>query len=719
MDDLCVTRAIAEQLIIRDKNWSRFQRFAVDLISAADGLQYATSALSHDKGRDGRTPLISTENLKYVVCSSTKETPQGAVAKVVGDFKRLKETGLPIRVAFCFTCELQEKHKQAIWEKCRAISGDCGVRAEGVEYLAQAAENHADIFKRHYSGELLALRHGLLSESPELSGKSIGLRIAMATQFGEDAISLRLSAMANLVRLSLARESAGLARSTLLHKISSELGLTQRVNAAYLDSTVGDLEKSGELMVRGAFVELTTAGKEKAGEIIKDARGRLLNGRDTFFEEMNQGLVRSLDGDTFDYLWARLQDGIADLLLSEGMAVVRTILAPGNESGVSIPNESALLAQLSIRIIPITIPKEEQIVLSHTILRVLTGQTKTRSWLCQIAATFVSICALGLHPLAQEERLNRLRAWTLLVDNHVAISFICNGEADHDGVRRVINAWITLKREVATCVAVLEEAAYSAFHSEQEYQENWRTFGTLNEDGAKDVIKNPFVRAFHRISAGGYEPTRWKAYIANYRGSSEFDGGKLKIELSEAGWKVIDDTTLSHETVKELKNFLSPGSKASLWRRRAEWDARTAMAAMHWHRKKSDSDGSIVIVTKSDAIRMAIDWIDRHSMGRLSIMSVSALAYAMALTPQLSLNLTHIRELLFDPNLVSKAFGGLEPQARRIALHDREEGFELAGTSQLKSRLQEAIASEFGRIDGAVEGGKQVGKRKSRIRKLR
>lgn len=713
---MIITQEIAEQLIARDKNWSRFQRFAVDLISKVEGVQYVTSALSHDEGRDARPPLVSTEKLKYVLCTSTKDTPKGAIRKAKDDLGRLKEAGLPRRVTFCFNCELQERHKKKIWEQSREIAPHCAVRAEGVEYLAPAAVNHDEIFKRYYAGELLALRHGLLTKSSDLPGRSIGLRIAMATQFGEDAVSLRLSAMTNLVRLTLVSKTAGIERDILLSQVSSELGLSKSVNVAYLDSAVDDLVTKGELSVRGEFVALTLAGKELAHETIRDARNRLLDGRETFLQELRRGLPQPFNDDLFDYLWPRLQDGIADFLLNEGMSMVRVILDPMIEDD---GRENAVLVKLVNQVIPPGLLADEQILLSHTILQVLTGRTKTREWLCQVAATFVSICALGLHPQAQEQLLDRLRKWTLMVDNHVAISFLCNGESDHDGVKRVIESWRSLKREVVTCTAVLEEAAYSAFHSEQEYSDKWRMFAALSDEAATEFIENPFVRAFHRSSRSGYQPARWSTFIQNYRGLNEFDGEKLATELGQSGWRVIDDTKLAWETVRELKNFLSPSSKRCLWRRRAEWDARTAMAAMHWHRKKFESEGSVVIVTKSDAIRTAIDWIHGQSMGRLSIMSVSALAYAMALTPRLSLNLTDIRDLLFDPNLVNKAFGRLEPQARRIAIRDREEGLELAGTAQLRGRLHDALASEFGRIDTAVKSGNENSKRKSRNRKLR
>lgn len=46
------------------------------------------------------------------------------------------------------------------------------------------------------------LRHGLLADEPLPEGGKAGLRIALATQFGEDAALLRSTAMANLALLT-------------------------------------------------------------------------------------------------------------------------------------------------------------------------------------------------------------------------------------------------------------------------------------------------------------------------------------------------------------------------------------------------------------------------------------------------------------------------------------------------------------------------------------
>src|SRR4051812_42541095 len=93
-----ITRELASHLIVRDTNWPRFQRFSVDLLSAAEGVQYVTSALSHDRGRDGSTQLISTASLEAVICASVKLAAPKAVEKAKQDLVRLIETGLPRRV---------------------------------------------------------------------------------------------------------------------------------------------------------------------------------------------------------------------------------------------------------------------------------------------------------------------------------------------------------------------------------------------------------------------------------------------------------------------------------------------------------------------------------------------------------------------------------------------------------------------------------------------
>jgi hypothetical protein len=705
-----ITLGDAEYLIVRDKIWSRFQRFCVEVMSAVERVQYVTSALSSDLGRDGRTPLVSTGSLEAVVATSVKLTPKAAVAKAKADLDRLVETGLPDRASFCFTCELEERHKQEIVRYAKQVAPSCRVRAEGVEFLAGAALRHPECFELYYRGELLALRHGLLADAVALTPTSNGLRIAMATQFGEDAGALRIAAMTNLIRLTL-RGKAGASRPQLHDFVSSELGLAQRVNAAYLDTALGELQKSGEIQFRAGAVELTPAGREAATSIINDARNRLLDGRQAFQHELSRGLVAPLGSAVFDDLWVRLQDSLADLFLHEGMAVVRAILQPMPAPALAGPVDGQLWGRLAMSIVPPQIPPKEGITIGHAVLSVLTGETQTRAWLTQVAATFVSICALGLHPEAQEELLGRMRHWSLIVDNHVVISFLCAGENDHDGVLRVIESWRKLGREVATCTAVLEEAAYHAFIADRIYDENWRQMSSLSPDAAAEVLRNAFVRSFHRLSTGGYEPARWRAYILNFRGSDQFDGSNLTVELAAAGWKIIDDTKLPSHVVDELRKEIGRGSekRVRLTRsgeleqmRRDEWDARIAFAAVHRLRKQAETSGSVIVVTKSRAIRAAAGWLASRSLGKLPIMSVSALGYAMALTPGLSLSLVHIRELLFDRNRLGRAFGRLEAQVRKLADQDREQGLDLAGTAQMRQRFNRAVENELRRIDKSL-----------------
>jgi len=473
---------------------------------------------------------------------------------------------------------------------------------------------------------------------------------------------------------------------------------------------LSDLSKSTEVEVAEEVIRLTTRGADAARALLDDARSRLLNGRRTFYEELKRGLSGPLSDDAFDLLWVRLQDGLAELFHREGMAVVRAILdpSPDNAGSTVVP----MMGNLAARVIPTHLTPKQAVELGHAVLAVITGDTKTRAWLSQVAATFVSLCALGLHPEAQQELLDRLRLWSLIVDNHVVISFLCRGEDDHDGVKRILEAWRKLGREISTCDAVLEEAAYHAFIADRCYQEMWREFATMDKNAAGEAIRNAFVRSFFLLNVpGGFDQKRWQAYLFNYAGKDQFDCSKMKSFLINGGWAVVDDTQFPRAAVEQVQAGLdvTPSRHVRLNKsggiermRRNEWDARTALAGVHRIVEKQSSGGNVIIVTKSRAIRTACDWVGKTSPFKVSVMTVGALGYAMALTPGLSVSLVHIRDLLFNRHLLGKAFSRLESQARKLSDHDREEGFDLAGRLQLQERLRGAVADEFQRIDQAV-----------------
>lgn len=713
MPTAIVTPEIAQFLIIRDPNWVRFQRFCADLMSSVERVQYVVSALSHDNGRDARTPLISTSKaIDAVVCCSVKDKPKNVFSKAKADLDRLVETGLPSRVALCYTCELQEHHKDQIKEYVKTVAPHCRVRAEGVEFLAPAAARHPEHMENHYGGELLSLRHGMLADNFEIQTATNGLRIAMATQFGEDAEALRLDAMSNLLLLAL-KPRDPLRRSDLLDRLSKELGLVQRVNDAYFDRAVLQLQDAGYVQPSGVWVNVTPDGSAKARSLVRDARNRLLDGRQNFREELEGKLAKPLSDDVFDEIWVRLQDALAEMFLREGMNIVRAILEPIPPDADESHTNLSVLQKIATSVITNRMLRKDVPKLSSATLSVLTEDTHTRAWLSQVAAIFVSICALGLHPEAQEELLKRMRQWSLVVDNHVVISFVCDAEDDHGGVIRVLNAWRQLGREITTTTAVLEEAAYHAYAAQRLYDEHWRQLTTLTRETVKELIPNAFVRSFHLVSAaGGYAKSRWDAYIQNFRGKDCFDGSALREILARQGWVILDDTNIAHNEVDALQRVLArksiravrvdrSGRRNTL--RRNEWDARMAIAAVFRLKKKAETGGNVIIVTQSKAIRNAADWLAKHSVGKLSIMSIGALGYAMALTPGLSISLTHIRELLFDRIKLAQAFGVLEKKAWQLAQIDKALGLDLAAHPQMQERLANAVTEELRRCDCSFE----------------
>lgn len=699
---------LATFLIGGDRNWSRFQRFCVELMSRADRVEYVSTALSSDRGRDGRTLLISTAQLHAVVCTSVKTTPHDAITKAKSDLKRLAETGKPKFVALCYNCELQERHKDTILALAREILPGTTVRAEGVEFLGPSGARNSDIVEKHYKGDLLALRHSLLADTLKITPPSMGLRLALATQFGDDAAQLRMTALCNLLRLNLVNHHfVGI--STLKDRVAAELSLPATLSPSYLTAALRELENTGEIALRDESVRLTPTGEQVAKELIDSARHRLLDGRTTFQSELSERLKTGVAEDDFDDLWVRLQDALSDLFFSEGMAVVRAILDP--VPPVPVSSDNGILSKLALTLVSKAYPGIDSIQLGRAVLSVLAENTKTREWLVQVAATFLSICSLGLHPEAQHELLERLKTWSIIIDTHIVLSVLCDAEDDHEGTVRVIEGWQKLGRGTFTTEAVLEEAAYHAHIADTVYR-NWEPqLEEMTKDQVTSLIDNAFVRSFYQLSrTAGLGRSRWRAFICNFRGSGKFDGAPLRDCMVSRSIQVLDDTKVDRSAAIRLQMKLSRDQTLPTVRlrgdgsviRRSEWDARIVVVSRSLAMALQRTDGRTILITRSSAIRRAVEIANAAQQAAgLSVMSVAALGYAMSLTPGLSISLLNIRELLFDKGLLAQAFGQLDREARKLANRDRSRGFDLLAAGQMRGRVNRAISSAFRKVDRA------------------
>lgn len=394
-----VNGPLARYLLTRESNPARFQHFCVDLMARAEGRDYVSSSMTADLGRDGHNPLTSLSKLVNVLCCSIKEREEGVLPKAKKDLDRLIETGMPKHATFCFNCEITGKTTKKFYDYAIRAAPSVVARMEGLSYLSAASERHYDIFEKYYRGEMLALRHGLLAEDRPSIVQPSGLRIALATQFGSDAAALRVSTVANLILMAMIDRPWSSVES-LRDSVSSSLGLHTSVNPAFLDLGLERLRQRGEIEQSADRVRLNAAGEAAAKTLIERGRSALLNGRETFRDELSQRLEAPLETGVFDELWVRLQDSLADLFVREGMTIVRAILDPVPNTADGSRAATATLDDLAAAAIPARMPATSALKLAERVIHLFSSDSKTREWLSQVASVFVSMCSLGLHPEA-------------------------------------------------------------------------------------------------------------------------------------------------------------------------------------------------------------------------------------------------------------------------------------------------------------------------------
>jgi hypothetical protein len=701
---LTINRDTAKYLIERDRNWSRFQYFCIDLLRLAENRDYVATALSADLGRDARTMLVPGRPIEAVICCSIKKREESVLVKAKRDLGRLQETGLPTYAAFCFNCEVTEATKQKFAKHAEEMNITCITRLEGSEYLSDAAVRHSRPLAEHYGGELLALRQIFLTQEVPALPEDRGLRIALVTQFGEDAATLRKSVTENLVLLTLPRQG-WLEVGEVAAKVAHELHAEGHIHQAYLIGAIDVLRSRGLVDEANGLVRLNQAGKEEARRLLDVGQERLLNGREVFIEELRQRLPTDVNSRAdLDELWVRLQQALSRAFLVTGLSTAREILGtPGAAEGSG--GHAGWIHDVVANCVPIgSMPTASAVRVAQQVLVVLGTDTRTRAWLCQCAAAFVSLCTLGLHPEAQAELLNKLREWSIIPDTHVLLSFLCEGDRDHGATVKVLRAWQTMGRELCAANPVLEEAAYHAYIAESQYRHVWRVMGSLKAEEVQEHVANAFVRGFFHRAGGRFEPSRWSRYIENFRGENRFDGSRLREALQATRWTPLPETLIDPKRLMELQAELglSPvrvtrlaadGEVETL--RRFEWDTRLTVLAVDDAQRRSGSGGGTIVVSDSYNVRHGLRVLGVGAP--VEVMSVRSLPYAMALTPGLSITLSTIDDVLFESGGLMRVAVGLDEAVRRVLQREVDDGIDLMESPSFQRHFAKELASELHR----------------------
>src|SRR5690348_17300091 len=93
----------------------RFEAFAVDLVSAAEGVRYLPTSRNYDQGRDGRASRSGERGMRIIAATISRTLPK----KIEEDVERLRETTVVSELTYCCTQEITEAALDKILDQLR------------------------------------------------------------------------------------------------------------------------------------------------------------------------------------------------------------------------------------------------------------------------------------------------------------------------------------------------------------------------------------------------------------------------------------------------------------------------------------------------------------------------------------------------------------------------------------------------------------------------
>jgi hypothetical protein len=93
----------------------------------------------------------------------------------------------------------------------------------------------------------------------------------------------------------------------------------------------------------------------------------------------------------------------------------------------------------------------------------------TFEWCTDLCACYVTICSLGLDPAAQQAILARLRNIDLILDTDIVLSYLSEGENDHEAIETIVKGWRRIGGQIYVTLPVLEEVSHHAAISKNDF----------------------------------------------------------------------------------------------------------------------------------------------------------------------------------------------------------------------------------------------------------
>lgn len=660
---------IVAALFDNDTSPIRFEKFCLDLCREAEGLELVPTSLTWDLGRDGRGISPSGRELPVALCATLEADVD---AKAEADIRRLAVTTKAKQVIYCSSRRLTEAKCDKIEARVRDIYPQLEtVRVLGQVQLADLAERHEESLRRHYGAEIQNIETALLTPKASRQAEDVGLRLALMSQTGDDAWQLREQLATRLV-LDTLLDTQGLPAAEIGQAITKFLHLPRQITAHYVQGLLVGLEREGLATLKGGVAMLTPAGVKAARDVPAGAGAKLLEGRAAVREAIRTLSGHVLTDSQFDKVWNTLQDGLANLFYSHGMAMVhmvRSLLAEEETPRRGGGPPTKLLDNLADKVAALFPESTQADEIRLAVVDMFSEKDRHAfKWLTEICSVYVMMCSLGFEALSNRQTLAALTSISLVPDTDVVLSLLCEGEDNHDEVERILTGWSAIGGKVLTAKPVLEEVSYHAWISGNDYAATEHQIAEMDATDARRLLGNSFVRAFKKVAGELTARKFWQQYIQQFRGDSEWDYNSI-IDLlrDDYGFDHLSDAGEEYaEFAERVQQLLINRASVDVGCEAENLDYRTrdkcrrdgilladVLAARQAARTRRQRGTTCVL--SSARLLSEADQVFGEDLGQPdAVLSTASVSLLLTLIPQVAMGVTTLRCVLFDDLVVSR-----------------------------------------------------------------
>ncbi len=687
-----------EIILTREDSPLKFEKFCAELMEKVEGSSFVTTSRSYDRGRDAIGIGRSKGSHANIVLCTIQE--RNLETKVQLDATELARNASPDRIVYCYSRPLSQLQTDKLTAIIRDIFPKISIAVLGGEALAQLARKYDAIVNKYYGPELRAIHS--ISEPQGISAEKRGLVLALHAFGSEDAQHLRKE-MSTAAVLNVISGTEVATDKAIAQQLSIELQLPKQLNTEFVSAITSECESSGLIERKGDKWLLTKAGLEHSAALTTQVAEQLLAGRAIIRKKLESSLGKPIVDDHFEKIWSTLQDFFAQLFYTNGLSTICAVNEVLSGTASQKANKSrlhALVAEGAAQVRATTAIPELGEELEQAVLDIFTERTGDAfEWLAKVAERFVALCSMGLEATTAEEIRSILRRYKLLLDSDIILTYLCEGEPDHEAAKEILDRWLRIGGEILLALPVMQEVAAHASISDRTFPDTVHLLGRLTGEERIHYTNNAFVRAFHVIAKSSADRSKWRTFIQQYQGTSTEDYSKIvEILTDELHAKVIT-TGLDAELAKAIADFL----KERLARRKQvptsvlddevigkfnrDGELLATIAHARQLDRESSSDKAAVVLSSSSRLRNADDRFRPRMGNPESVISLSALSYLLSMLPENPLGAGALRRALFEFTLrplpreaetialqIIKSAGTYEvPLARRITLRHQVE----------------------------------------------